>query len=173
MNVFDVIAPSYIRDDAHWGADLDVLKSALDAAVKKSQHPRYVDLGCGPGFHLSFLGCLYPEAEVVGVDSSVKMLAQTEQKLSTCGTKRVTLVHDDIATFDDGKRYDVVSCLNNTFNNLYEPGVPPVHCREKVILHMRGLLRTNGHLILSVYNREKLDLADYGKRLFVFAQSGV
>jgi len=171
--IFDAIASSYLREDAHWGCDLDVLKNALDAAVKKSQHPRYVDLGCGLGFHISFLGNLYPEAAVVGVDSSLRMLEQARKRLDSPNAGNIALVHASISEFNDGEKYDVVSCMNNTLNNLYEHGVPPPELRKKVIRHARYLLRAGGHLILSVYNREKLDLADYGQRLFVLSESDV
>jgi trans-aconitate 2-methyltransferase len=43
------------------------------------EHARLaVDLGCGPDNSTELLATRYPEAEVVGVDSSVDMLVQAQ-----------------------------------------------------------------------------------------------
>ncbi len=43
-----------------------------------------IDLGCGPGNSTELLVKRYPEATVVGVDSSADMLRQARQRLPGC-----------------------------------------------------------------------------------------
>jgi trans-aconitate 2-methyltransferase len=45
---------------------------------------RVFDLGCGPGNSTELLVARYPDAEVVGVDSSADMLARARERLPRC-----------------------------------------------------------------------------------------
>jgi trans-aconitate 2-methyltransferase len=58
-------------------------------------HPgRVVDLGCGPGNSTELLVERFPEADVIGVDSSPDMLRQARERLPRC-----TFVEGDLSTW--------------------------------------------------------------------------
>jgi trans-aconitate 2-methyltransferase len=58
-------------------------------------HPRRVaDLGCGPGNSTELLIERFPDAEVIGVDSSPDMLRQARERLAHC-----TFVEGDLSTW--------------------------------------------------------------------------
>jgi len=68
------------------------------ALIQKVPKPRIVDLGCGPGNLTRRLSEIFPDGEVVGLDSSPEMLAKARE-LSLPGLGFVEL---DIAAFADG-----------------------------------------------------------------------
>lgn len=171
MSIFDAFASSYIREDANWGCDLDILKDAL--RDKTDMRARYLDLGCGPGFHVGALALLHPEVDVTGADSSATMLEKARSTLERLRVRNVRLIHADITESPIQGTYDVVSCLNNTLNNLYEPDACPIELRKKMVGRMRSLLEKDGCLVLSVYNREKLNLRKYGKNFSILPESDV
>jgi trans-aconitate 2-methyltransferase len=53
-----------------------------------------IDLGCGPGNSTELLAERYPDAEVVGLDSSPEMLRQARERLPKC-----TFAQADLATW--------------------------------------------------------------------------
>src|SRR5712691_5944851 len=55
---------------------------------------RVVDLGCGPGNSTELLIERFPDAEVIGVDSSPDMLRQARERLPRC-----TFVEGDLSTW--------------------------------------------------------------------------
>jgi trans-aconitate 2-methyltransferase len=66
----------------------------LLAQVPLENPKRVVDLGCGPGNSTELLIERFPNAEVIGVDSSSDMLRQARQRLPRC-----TFVEGDLATW--------------------------------------------------------------------------
>ena len=59
------------------------VRAATDllARVPLKSPRRVVDLGCGPGASTHLLATRFPEAEVIGVDSSERMLATAKARL--------------------------------------------------------------------------------------------
>jgi trans-aconitate 2-methyltransferase len=56
-------------------------------------HPqRVIDLGCGPGNSTELLVARYPQAEVIGLDSSPDMLARARARLPRCAFIEADLV---------------------------------------------------------------------------------
>lgn len=53
----------------------------LLARVPLAEAPSAVDLGCGPGNSTELLAARYPQAEIVGIDSSEAMLASARERL--------------------------------------------------------------------------------------------
>jgi len=171
-NVFDVLAHRYIRDDPHWGSDLDVLKAAFEPRQTKSELSiRYLDIGCGPGFHVAAMKRFYPRATIYGIDFAPRMLREARAHLSQLGLV-VELIETDILDFCTRGRYDVVSFLNNGFGNVYRGDEDPSTSRVRIISTMRKLLRKDGFAVLSVYNRKKLS-AEYGNRFRILEKSDV
>ncbi len=62
-----------------------------------------VDLGCGPGNSTELLRARFPDAQLLGIDSSPDMVAAARQRLP--GVRFETA---DIAAWDDPGRYDLV-----------------------------------------------------------------
>src|SRR5919197_4645193 len=68
------------------------------------QSPRRIfDLGCGPGNSTELLIGRYPQAEVVGLDSSPDMLRQARERLPAC-----TFVAGDLATWRPPEHTDLL-----------------------------------------------------------------
>ena len=68
------------------------------------RNPRLaVDLGCGPGNSTELLIARYPQAEVVGLDSSPDMLRKARERLPQC-----TFIEADIAAWMADRRADLL-----------------------------------------------------------------
>ena len=66
----------------------------LLAQIPLTNPKRVVDLGCGPGNSTELLIERFPNAEVIGVDSSPDMLRQARERLPNC-----TFVEGDLETW--------------------------------------------------------------------------
>jgi len=85
----------------------------LEAIVARFGRPKsttWLDVACGTGRHLEFLGETY---STVGVDRSRKMLRIARQRLPG-----VRLIQGDMRTFRLQERFDVVSCLFSAIGHL-------------------------------------------------------
>ena len=165
--VFDVIASSYLREDEHWGCDIDVIARAIRAFLPRFA---YADLGCGPGFHVATIARWFPEASVTGVDYSPAMLAEAEREVRGFGLQNVAPVQANILGFRTIRRYHVVSCLNNTLGNVRACGKSSAAVREETTRAMHALLVSGGKLVASVYNLKKFS-PKYGENFRVLPQS--
>ena len=170
--LFDTVSRCYIRADEHWGSDLDVLKSAFNSMIEKRKNPRYLDVGCGPGFHLEALKRLYPEAAITGIDASKKMVAEARRRLQRLRLKGQLVQTDVLNLAAKCDSYDVVSFLNNGLGNVYRSEEIVSTDRVEIVSKMRTLLRHGGYVVMSVYNLNKFD-RDYGKRLRVLDSSNI
>lgn len=68
----------------------------LVSRIRHESPKHVVDLGCGTGVHTATLAERWPEANIVGIDSSPDMVAQQPSRLPA----NVTVVEGDIAAFD-------------------------------------------------------------------------
>jgi trans-aconitate 2-methyltransferase len=75
----------------------------LLAQVPLQSPLRVVDLGCGPGNSTELLIARYPDAEVIGLDSSPDMLRQARERLPGR-----TFVTADISTWSPPERTDLL-----------------------------------------------------------------
>jgi trans-aconitate 2-methyltransferase len=75
----------------------------LLAQVPLDNPKRVVDLGCGPGNSTELLMERFPNAEVIGVDSSPDMLRQARERLPRC-----TFVAGDLATWMPQQHIDLL-----------------------------------------------------------------
>jgi trans-aconitate 2-methyltransferase len=75
----------------------------LLAQVPLARARRVVDLGCGPGNSTALLVERYPQAEVIGLDSSPDMLRQARERLPAC-----KFVQADIATWTPESATDLL-----------------------------------------------------------------
>jgi trans-aconitate 2-methyltransferase len=75
----------------------------LLAQVRLAHPRRLIDLGCGPGNSTELLVARYPQAEVIGLDSSPDMLRQARARLPAC-----EFVEADLAHWHPGERTDLL-----------------------------------------------------------------
>jgi trans-aconitate 2-methyltransferase len=75
----------------------------LLAQVPLAKPRLVVDLGCGPGNSTELLVKRFPQAQVVGLDSSPDMLRKAHERLPTC-----KFVQGDIATWTPEARTDLI-----------------------------------------------------------------
>jgi trans-aconitate 2-methyltransferase len=93
---------------------------------------RVYDLGCGPGNSTELLIACYPQAEVIGLDSSPDMLRQARERLPGCGFEAA-----DLAAWSPPPRTDLL------FANAvmqWVPDHPAVLCRLLAALPEGGCL---------------------------------
>jgi len=96
-------------------------------------HPkRVVDLGCGPGNSTELLIERFPNAEVIGVDSSPDMLRQARERLPRCA-----FVQGDLSTWMPEQGTDLLFG-NAVFH--WVPDHPKVLARLLQSLPPRGVL---------------------------------
>lgn len=143
---FDSLAAGWderTRSDSaqHLGA----LVAALDHV--QTSPTRILDIGTGTGAAALALTDRYPAAEVVGIDLSAEMIAQAETKAADLGGRARFLVAD-IATFDDGNGFDLITMLN----------MPPFF--DRVV----ALLRPGGFVV---------NASSYGSRTPFFTSPGL
>jgi trans-aconitate 2-methyltransferase len=104
----------------------------LLAQVPLASPRRVVDLGCGPGNSTELLVARWPEAEVIGLDSSPDMLRQARERLPHC-----TFVAADLETWQPEKDTDLLFA-NAVFQ--WVPDHPPVLRRLLEALPQGGVL---------------------------------
>jgi trans-aconitate 2-methyltransferase len=75
----------------------------LLAQVPLAQPRMVVDLGCGPGNSTELLVARFPQADVVGLDSSPDMLRKARERLPHC-----TFIEADIASWRADPRTDLL-----------------------------------------------------------------
>src|ERR1700716_4269503 len=95
----DWSARQYLKfEDEHTRPPRDLL-----AQVPLQSPRRVVDLVCGPGNSTELLITRYPQADVVGLDSSSDMLRQARERLPYC-----TFAEADLATWSPPERTDLL-----------------------------------------------------------------
>lgn len=164
--IFDAIAPAYLRDDSHWGSDLDLIKYVADKKLERQCKIKIVDLGCGPGWHLLNVATIYRMEikRIVGVDFSEKMLEEAKKSFERSGYNIELRKVDVRQTEFDNREFDIGLLLNNVLGNVsgYDI-VRAAEERECVLREAHRILTDEGLLVFSVYNKERLDLTHYGK----------
>jgi len=108
----------------------------LLAQVPLQSPRRVVDLGCGPGNSTELLIERFPDAEVIGIDSSPDMLRQARKRLPRC-----TFVEGDLATWKPEPDTDLL------FGNAVFQWVPD---HPKVLGRLLKLLPQGGVLAVQM-----------------------
>lgn len=168
--VFDECAPVYLKEDKHWGCDLDIISEY----VEKFKEPEVIELGTGYAWHLAnlFFVDFTNLKRVIGIDYSNKMLDRARAFLNSVFyngrplIEKVELQNEDILSLPyDDESFDVAICLNNTLGNIpAETFKKAKEQRKKALKEIKRILRKSGFLILSVYNSDRLAEEDtYGE----------
>jgi SAM-dependent methyltransferase len=167
--VFDQCSAVYLREDKHWGCDLDIIKKYIERYL----NPEIFEVGAGPAWHLANL-YFVSSAKIkraVGIDYSPRMLAQARAFLSGMFfegrplLEKVELLEADICNVTlVPEAFDIGLLLNNTLGNLPGKTFADARNERKRALHvLHESLRVGGYLIVSVNNADKLTEEDkYG-----------
>jgi trans-aconitate 2-methyltransferase len=75
----------------------------LIAQIPLASPQRVIDLGCGPGNSTELLVARFPDAEVIGLDSSPNMLAQARERLPKCA-----FIQADLVSWSPPQRTDLL-----------------------------------------------------------------
>jgi trans-aconitate 2-methyltransferase len=113
----------------------------LLAQVPLDDPKRVVDLGCGPGNSTELLVERFPDAEVVGVDSSPDMLQQARERLQRCA-----FVESDLSTWTPKQSTDLL------FGNAVLQWVPD---HPKVLARLLQALPAGGVLAVQMPDNTK------------------
>lgn len=113
----------------------------LIAQIPLARAGHVIDLGCGPGNSTELLVARYPDAEVIGLDSSPDMLQQARERLPKC-----TFIQADLVSWTPPERTDLLFA-NASFQWL------PDH--EAVLRRMLQALQPGG--VLAVQMPDNVD----------------
>jgi trans-aconitate 2-methyltransferase len=135
-----------------WNADLYLQFSSertqpsldLIGRIKVSQPARIIDLGCGPGNSTAILHQRWPEANLIGLDSSADMIASAAQ---TYPTEQWVLA--DIATWKADTPFDLV------FSNATLQWLPD---HERLFRHLFAQVASGGALAVQLPAHEQSPL---------------
>jgi len=169
--VFDECSDIYMREDKHWGGDLDIIREYAEKFTELS----ILDVGTGLAWHLvNLLLMLSPSVKIekaIGLDYSDRMLQKASDLLESYNfnnkpmMRYIQLQHGDVLElpFNDTS-FNMVLCLNNTLGNIKGSNVmDPVIYRKKELKEINRVLKPDGFFVLSVYNANALDLKEsYG-----------
>lgn len=133
-------AQQYLKFEGERGRPfLDLL-----ARITREQVSRAADLGCGAGNLTRLVAERWPEAEIVGVDSSSDMLAKA-QAVALPG--RLSFVQDDIARWRPPATLDLI--VSNA-------ALQWVGDHAAVLTHLAGMLAPGGTLAVQVPSMAQL-----------------
>ena len=86
--------------DDTWDADLflrfeaERAWAARDLVARIGAGPRHIfDLGCGPGSSTRLLAVRFPDAQITGIDSSARMLAEARRRLPGVAFQQTDIAH--------------------------------------------------------------------------------
>ncbi|MBI4464578.1 MAG: class I SAM-dependent methyltransferase [Acidobacteria bacterium] len=145
MNTYESVTDKYSRQasqyDRRWNRPFgDATLEAAIASIPWSSLKRLLDVGCGTGLlEEAVRWRLRKPAQVVGVDISLAMLQQAQQKLTTANRLSWTNAQAEHLPFAPAS-FDTVVCANS-FHYYRQP--------VRVLKEFRRVLEPDGWLVLS------------------------
>ncbi|TVQ55169.1 MAG: class I SAM-dependent methyltransferase [Phycisphaerales bacterium] len=139
--MFDHWAQLYDRIYAARGKDYSREAAQLAETITRhrSHYPSsLLDIACGTGEHLHELSRRFPSCDLAGIDQSEGMLRIAQRKVPAALFTRA-----DMAAFDLGRRFDVVTCLFASICYL-----PDDRAAERAIDQMAKHLSPGGLLLI-------------------------
>lgn len=108
---FDSIATGW---DERVQAETPERRAPLAAALDGIDRPpaRVLEIGTGTGAGAFMLADRFPEAEILGIDISPKMIEQARAKLAERSTPHVRFAVADVAQLPKGETFDLIAMLN-------------------------------------------------------------
>jgi ubiquinone/menaquinone biosynthesis C-methylase UbiE len=143
MNDYDLIAPFYDIEHAHFSEDLDMYRNFAELCGGK-----ILELACGSGRVL--LPLASEGYELTGVDSSAAMLGLAQQHLQEAGfAARCTLVQQDICNMRMEQKYRMAFIALGSFAHITES-----KAQQQVLASVRTHLATGGTFIIDISNSD-------------------
>ena len=151
MNTYDLIAPFYDIEHAHFTEDLDMYQNFAETS-----NGAILELACGSGRVL--LPLAQAGYEVVGVDTSAPMLALAQQTMQDTGNAlRYELIQQDMATMQLGRKFRMVFIALGSFAH-----VVTRKGQQQALANIRIHLSTGGLFILDISNADARYMEDLG-----------
>ncbi len=143
MSDYDLIAPFYDAEHAHFDEDVDLYLNFAEL-----RGGPLLELACGSGRLL--LPLAQAGYEVTGVDSSVKMLDLARHALEEASVaSRYKLVQQDIGGLQLGKRFPLAFIALGSFGHVITR-----KAQRQALAAVRAHLTTGGTFILDISNED-------------------
>ncbi len=155
MNDYDVIAPFYDSEHAHFSEDLDLYSNFAEACGGG----KILELACGSG------RALLPLARegyvLTGVDTSASMLELARQRLQEEGlSARCTLVQQDICTLQLGQKFRLAFIALGSFAHIITRTQ-----QQQALTAVRAHLTPGGTFIVDISNADARYLENLGGQM--------
>ncbi|GCE19453.1 class I SAM-dependent methyltransferase [Dictyobacter kobayashii] len=140
---YDLIAPFYDSEHAHFDEDLDMYNNFAELCGGK-----ILELACGSGRVM--LPLAEQGYEVTGVDNSSKMLELAREALQDAGVSaRCTLVEQDISTLQLNQKFRLAIIALGSFAHITTRKE-----QQKVLAAVRSHMSTGGTFIVDISNAD-------------------
>ena len=151
MNTYDVIAPFYDAEHAHFSEDLDMYQNFAE-----SSGGTILELACGSGRVL--LPLAQAGYDVVGVDTSTLMLALAQQRIEETGSSiRCELLQQDMVTMQLGRKFRMAFVALGSFAHIVGRKE-----QQQALANIRTHLSTGGLFLLDISNADARYMEDLG-----------
>jgi ubiquinone/menaquinone biosynthesis C-methylase UbiE len=143
MNEYDLIAPFYDIEHAHFGEDLDMYTNFAELSGGK-----ILELACGSGRVL--LPLAQAGYELTGVDSSERMLELAREALDEAGVAmRCTLVQQDIVELNLGHKFRMAFIALGSFAH-----ITTRKAQQQALSAVRAHLGTGATFVVDISNSD-------------------
>jgi ubiquinone/menaquinone biosynthesis C-methylase UbiE len=154
MSEYDVIAPFYDMEHAHFKEDLDLYQNFAEICGGK-----ILELACGSGRVL--LPLAQEGYEITGVDTSAEMLKLARQRLETAGVAgQCTLVQQDVSKLHLQQKFRLAFIALGSFAHLISREM-----QQKALAAIRAHLSQGGLFIIDISNADVRYMEDLGGQL--------
>ena len=151
MNTYDVIAPFYDVEHAHFSEDLDMYQNFAES----SSGP-ILELACGSGRVL--LPLAQSGYDVVGVDTSALMLALAQERIQEIGSSmHCELLQQDMVTMQLGRKFRLAFVALGSFAHIISRKE-----QQQALANIRTHLSTGGLFLLDISNADARYMEDLG-----------
>lgn len=149
MNTYDVIAPFYDVEHAHFSEDLDMYQNFAE-----SSGGPILELACGSGRVL--LPLAQAGYDIVGVDTSAPMLALAQQRVEEMGTPvRCELLQQDMVRMRLGRKFRMAFIALGSFAHIITRKE-----QQQALITIRTHLSVGGLFLLDISNADARYMED-------------
>lgn len=149
MNDYDLIAPFYDIEHAHFSEDLDMYRNFAELCSSA-----ILELACGSGRVL--LPLAREGYEVTGVDTSASMLNLARQRLQAAGiAARCTLIQQDICTLHLGQKFRMAFIALGSFAHIISR-----KAQQQALAAVRAHLNPGSTFIVDISNADARYMED-------------
>ncbi|GAC1424298.1 MAG: class I SAM-dependent methyltransferase [Ktedonobacteraceae bacterium] len=143
MNTYDVIAPFYDVEHAHFSEDLDMYQNFAESCSGT-----ILELACGSGRVL--LPLAQAGYDVVGIDTSAPMLALAQQRVQEMRTPiHCELLQQDMVTMQLGRRFRMAFIALGSFAHMITRKE-----QQQALANIRTHLSTGGLFLIDISNAD-------------------